>query len=167
MKKIENINFYMQNAVDLAQKLIGKYLCRKIGKDVFKAKITETEAYLGETDSASHAYRGKTIRNSVMFQEGGVCYVYLCYGIHNLLNIVSGEKNNPQAVLIRAVEGTEGPGRVAKKFSIDRTLNGKSVLENEIWIEEGEIPKQIQKLPRVGIGYAKQEDQEKLWRFRI
>lgn len=102
-----------------------------------------------------------------MFQKGGVCYVYLCYGIHNLLNIVSGEENDPQAVLIRSVEGLNGPGKVTKELGIDRTFNGKSLLENEIWIEDGEEPKQIEKLPRVGIGYAKQEDQEKLWRFRI
>lgn len=167
MKKVENVNFYTQNAVVLAQKLLGKYLCLKKGEDIFKAKITETEAYLGKTDSASHAYKGKTNRNSVMFQKGGVCYVYLCYGIHNLLNIVSGEENDPQAVLIRSVEGLNGPGKVTKELGIDRTFNGKSLLENEIWIEDGEEPKQIEKLPRVGIGYAKQEDQEKLWRFRI
>ncbi|MDR3150026.1 MAG: DNA-3-methyladenine glycosylase, partial [Oscillospiraceae bacterium] len=95
-------SFYSRSAEELAPLLLGKLLCRSTDGRVIRYRITETEAYM-PFDSACHAHRGKTKRNAVMFGHGGFAYVYLCYGIHNLLNIVSGEEGSPQAVLIRGV----------------------------------------------------------------
>ena len=94
-------DFYCKNALEMAPLLIGKLLCRKIGKETIKLRITETESYYGIEDTASHAHKGKTQRNEPMFEKGGTTYIYLCYGVHNLLNIVSGEKDNPEAVLLK------------------------------------------------------------------
>ncbi len=93
--------FYRQGAVELAPKLLGMCICRCIGERIVRFRIIETEAYRGEDDTACHAYRGKTKRTEIMYNTGGYAYVYLCYGIHHMLNIVSGEKNFPEAVLIR------------------------------------------------------------------
>ena len=104
-----NPELYKLNAVELAPKLLGMKLCRQVEDKIIKFRITETEAYFGEDDTACHAHKGKTERTKTLYEQGGVAYVYLCYGIHNLLNVVTGEKNFPQAVLIRGVEGFDGP----------------------------------------------------------
>jgi len=183
--------FYLQeDVVDLSIQLLGKQLYTLIDGELTGGTIVETEAYNGITDKASHAYGNRfTPRTSTMYEAGGVTYVYLCYGIHHLLNVVSGAKNNPQAVLIRAVEPVEGievmlarrgmlqlgpritagPGSVAKAFGIDKKLNAKDLLGDEIWIEDQGITipsEQIVASPRVGVDYA--EDHALLpWRFYV
>ena len=164
-KKITDKGFFTQDAYPLAQRLIGKYICRKIDGVISRYRITETECYIGTGDTACHAHKGKTARTSIMWAGGGVCYVYLCYGIHNMLNFVSGEEDNPQAVLIRGVEGYNGPGKLTKALDIDRSFNGESLTTSErIWLEYGErIP--YTATPRIGINYAEEKDRSALWRF--
>ena len=100
---------YSLNVLDLAPKLLGMCLCRNINGNIIKVRITETEAYYGESDTACHANKGKTSRTKILYESGGFAYIYLCYGIHNLLNIVSGQKDLPEAVLIRGCEFIPSP----------------------------------------------------------
>lgn len=161
-------HYFSAPATVLAPDLIGKILCRKCkGGDVIRARIIETECYFGEEDSACHAHKGRTQRTQPMYEEGGITYVYLCYGIHSLLNIVTGPKDHPEAVLIRGVEGAIGPGRVTKLLQIDRSDNALTLCEKDaIWIEDdGTICNNIIALPRVGIDYAIKCDRERKWRF--
>ena len=159
--------FFYDSAVALAPRLLGKVLCRRVGDTVLRARITETECYFGEEDTACHAHRGRTPRTDVMYGAGGRAYVYLCYGIHHLLNLTTGEEGHPEAVLIRGVEGAVGPGRVTKHLAVDRELNRCLLTpESGLWLEDdGTVPVSIQCAPRVGIDYASQEDRERLWRF--
>jgi len=158
--------YFKQDALYLAENLLGKFLCRNISGKIVKLRITETECYLGKDDSASHASRGKTLRNQVMFKQGGYAYIYLCYGIHFLFNIVTGERNSPQAVLIRGVENFSGPGKLTKALKIDKNLNGVNLASSkEIWLESDCVQFEHSKAKRVGINYAKSADREKLWRF--
>ena len=162
--------FYAADVLDAAPSLLGKLLCRKTESgEVFKFRITETEAYRGEDDTACHASKGKTPRTSVMWDKGGTVYVYLCYGMHNMLNIVTGAKGDPQAVLIRGIEGASGPGKLTKKLAIERRHNGADVVfSDELWIEDdGFIPEQINTSERIGIDYADEKDRTKPWRFYI
>ena len=159
------LEFYKQSAVSLAPLLLGKTLCRKIGDDIIRLAITETEAYAGESDTACHAHKGKTPRTAVMYEQGGIAYIYLCYGIHNLLNVVVNDVNEPEAVLIRAVEGISGPGRLTKALQIDKSLNCSNfITSSELWLEEGLLLPYIT-TPRIGINYASEEDKGRLWRF--
>ena len=103
MKKIGE-EFYIKNCTETAPLLLGKFLCRNINGKIIKTKITETECYFGEADTACHAHKGKTERTKTLYQKGGVAYIYLCYGIHFLFTVVTGPKDMPQAILIRAVE---------------------------------------------------------------
>lgn len=162
-----DIDFYKLDATELAPKLLGKLICRKFDDgSVMKARIVETECYLGSEDSASHAYKGKTPRNSIMFEQGGVAYVYLCYGIHYLFNIVSGEKGKAQGVMIRGVDSVIGPGRVTKYLAIDKEFYGENLkTSNKLWLEDDGTVCKYTQAPRVGIGYAKTEDRNRLWRF--
>lgn len=161
--------FYSVHADELAPLLLGKVLCRRDPEsgEVKRARITETECYLGENDTACHAHRGKTDRTRILWKRGGTVYVYLCYGMHSLLNIVSGPEGEPEAVLIRAVEGAEGPGRLTKMLGIDRAFNGHdAVFSDLIWIEDDGTPvPEYTALPRIGIDYAAPEDRERPWRF--
>lgn len=122
--------------------------------------ITEVEAYDGFLDKASHAHKGKTVRNAPMFGEAGIWYVYLVYGMHFMLNIVTGKKDYPAAVLIRSVEGISGPGKLTKKLNINKKFNCKPTIpKTGLWIEDGGIKikqSQIKSSPRVGIHYAKE-----------
>lgn len=159
-------DLYKLNAVELAPRLLGMKLCRRLDNKIIKLRITETEAYFGEADTACHAHKGKTDRTKTLYEAGGVAYVYLCYGIHNLLNIVSGEKDFPQAVLIRGVEGFDGPGKLTKALKIDRTLNGENLMESErLWLEDDGVHFEYKPAKRVGIDYATLEYRNKLWRF--
>jgi len=161
-------DFYKTDAVELAQNLLGKIICRKWNGEEIRARITETEAYM-PYDTACHASRGRTKRNAPMYEAGGTSYVYLCYGIHEMFNVVSGGKDNPQAVLIRGVEGANGPGRVTKLLKIDRSLNSiDMVVSNELWIEDdgNNMPK-FETKKRIGIDYALEEDRNRLWRFVV
>lgn len=161
-----DLNTYKINAVDLAPKLLGMCLCRKIDDKIVKLKITETEAYFGQDDTACHAHKGKTQRTKIMYEQGGRAYIYLCYGIHNLLNIVSGEEDHPQAVLIRGVEGFAGPGKLTKALKIDRALNGEDlIISDKLWIEDEGEKCNYEAKKRVGIDYATDEYKNKPWRF--
>lgn len=161
-------DFYTQPATLLAPKLLGKLLCRNRGDTVIRLRITETECYYGTSDTACHAHKGKTERTKVMFEEGGCTYIYLCYGMHNLLNIVTGAKDSPEAVLIRGVEGYSGPGKLTKALGIDRALNAENLLTSEaLWVEDDGAAPAYEASPRIGIGYATEEYQQKLWRFTV
>lgn len=174
----------------LAKDLLGKVLFTQIDGEITAGVIVETEAYFGVQDKASHAYGGRrTNRTETLYQHGGISYVYLCYGIHNLFNIVSSVEGEPHAVLIRAIQPligldimetrrkiaatkaaiSSGPGSAAKALGIDRTFNEKELTGEEIWIEDHNIrytPDQIAAVPRVGVAYA-QEDALLPWRFFV
>jgi len=156
---------YKQPALNLAPYLLGKLLCRRIDDKIIRVPITETEAYCGESDTACHAHRGKTPRNAVMYEPGGIAYIYLCYGIHNLLNVVAAGEGEPEAVLIRGVEGISGPGRVTKALKIGLDLNREDyTTSDELWLEDGP-PIPFVTTPRIGIDSASEEDRGRLWRF--
>jgi len=168
--KIVDKNFFSVPVLELAYKLLGKVIILKPynESELQKFRITEVEAY-GGNDSACHAYKGKTKRNAPMFEAGGIVYVYLCYGIFNILNIVSGEKDFGEGVMIRGVDNLFGPGKASRAMGITRDLNYEDLtVSKRIWIEDdGFSVKKINQYTRVGIGYATQEDQDKLWRFRL
>lgn len=171
--------FYLGNdVVSISKALLGKYLFTSIDGLVSGGFIVETEAYNGVIDKASHAYGNRlTKRTQVMFGEGGVAYIYLCYGIHEMLNVVASVEGDPKAILIRAIEPTEGldiilhrrnmetikpnitagPGSVAKALGIDRQLNGVSLQSDAIWIEDRGLSfpdDRIAAVPRIGVAYA-------------
>ena len=153
-------------APEAARALIGKLLVRRFpdGREL-RARITETEAYFGEADTACHASHGRTKRTEVLYHPAGTIYVYLCYGMHWMLNLVTGPADSPQAVLIRGVEGATGPGRVTKLLQIDKSLND-TVLGGALALaDDGYAPENITASPRIGIAYAAPADQAKLWRF--
>ncbi len=175
---IINKSFYNQNTLKVAQDLLGCFLVRKKGKKIIRVRITETEAYRGFDDLASHASKGKTERNELMFGEAGRTYIYLIYGMHWMLNIVTEEKDFPSAVLIRGadfldekgeiVKKLDGPAKLTKFFGITGKLNGIDITQKEIiWVEKGNLKrKKIQKSKRVGVDYAKHsKDWE--WNFRL
>jgi len=168
--KISDKNFFRIPVVQLAKNLLGKIIARKMSDGATKRfRITCVEAYGGSEDSASHAYKKKTKRNAPMFEDGGVLYVFLCYGIYELLNIVSGTNDKAEAVLIAGVDGVTGPGRAGNKLEVTRELNYKDLTDSEeIWLEDdGFKVVAVKQERRVGIGYALPEDQEKLWRFSL
>jgi len=159
--------FFNQDATTAAPALLGKLLCRHLPDGaVLRGRITETEAYMAN-DTACHAHRGRTPRNAVMFAAGGLSYVYLCYGLHNLFNVVTGADGDAQAVLVRGIEGYPGPGRLTKQLQITREHNALDLRTSDLlWLEDdGFVPGEIRTAPRVGIGYASAEDQARLWRF--
>ena len=165
---ILNRDYFSQPATVLATDILGKFLCRKTADGIVRARITETECYFGEEDTACHAHKGKTERTKPMYEEGGITYVYLCYGIHYMLNIVTGPKNHPQAVLIRGVDAANGPGRATKYLQITTKDNAIELCEeNGIWLEDNGSRPAYNSLPRVGIDYASKEDRERHWRYII
>ena len=158
----------------VARALMGALLCRKVGNKTIKLPITEVEAYDGPEDKASHASRGKTMRNYPMFGEGGHWYLYFVYGNHWMLNIVTGPKDYPAAVLIRGAGDIKGPGRLTKFLTIGKDLNNKIAnKKNGLWIEKSvtPIPKGqrviIKKTPRIGVDYAGPIWAKKLYRFTL
>ena len=155
--------FYHRPCPEVARDLVGKVLVHR-GQ---RLRISETEAYWGEADTACHAHKGRTKRTEVMYMDAGTVYVYLCYGIHWLLNIVTGGVDDPQAVLIRACVDAEGPGKLTKRLGITGDLNRQSVLSSDLWIEDDGFLCDVVTDKRVGIGYASQEDQDRLWRFKM
>ncbi|SDI96129.1 DNA-3-methyladenine glycosylase [Chryseobacterium jejuense] len=179
-----------QDVLFLAQDLLGKVLFTNITGEITAGIIVETEAYFGVKDKASHAYGGRrTDRTETLYNHGGVSYVYLCYGIHHLFNIVTSVEDDPHAVLVRAVEpliGKEiieirrnmpaskaaisaGPGSAAKALGIDRSFNKKDLSGTEIWIEDHGIQYPSDDIvagPRIGVAYA-QEDALLPWRFFV
>lgn len=178
MRKLQK-DFYLQTDVaDIARQLLDKYLVTRFDGDETIVRITETEAYAGISDKASHAYNGRrTKRTEVMFAEGGCAYVYLCYGIHHLFNVVTHQQDVPHAVLIRAGEPmagisimqqrlqrsvsatriTTGPGNLAKAMGITIHHSGRSLLDDDFFIAESdvsEVPEHVMVSPRIGVDYA-------------
>lgn len=157
--------FHHRTCLEVAQDLVGKVLVHKTPAGELRLRILETEAYWGEADTACHAHKGRTKRTEVLYADAGTVYVYLCYGMHWLLNIVTGDKEDPQAVLIRACVDAPGPGKLTKALGITGELNWGSILGDTIWVEDDGFTCNLRTDKRVGIGYAAQEDQDKLWRF--
>ena len=156
--------FYHRPCDIVARELVGKVIVRG---DV-RLRISETEVYWGENDTACHAHKGKTNRSQVLWADAGTIYVYLCYGMHWLLNIVTGEEHDPQAVLIRACVEANGPGKLTKKLGITGEYNRQSILKTpDFRIEDDGFRCEIEADTRVGIGYASEEDQARLWRFKM
>ena len=182
--------YHSRDVVALSRDLIGKYLYTCIDGIVTGGQITETEAYCGVTDKASHAYGSRnTPRTRTMFMQGGVAYVYLCYGIHEMFNIVTSVMGEPHAILIRAIEPTAGlelmmlrrkmavlkpnitagPGSVAKALGISRAINGYDLAGETIWVEDRGLAimdDEIAAVSRVGVSYAA-EDALLPYRFYI
>ena len=183
--------FYLRDdVVQVAKDLLGKVLCTRFNGKLTSGIITETEAYAGVIDRASHAYGGRrTKRTEIMFGQGGTAYVYLCYGIHHLFNVVTNAKDEPHAVLIRAIKPLDGiktmkerrlkdkidktfsggPGTVSQALGILTGHSGLDLLGNKIWIEDRGInvsEKDIKKGPRIGVDYAG-EDAKLHYRFVI
>ncbi len=180
--------FLHPDVLFLAKDLLGKYVFTQIDGQIAGGMIIETEAYRGTEDRASHAFGGRrTKRNEMMYAAGGVAYIYLCYGMHYMLNFVSNERDIPDAILIRAIlpthgeelmlkrtgkkqcvpEITNGPGKVCKALGITMSENGLSLFGDTIWLEDrGTIvsQQQIKATPRIGVAYA-QEDALLPYRF--
>ena len=184
-------SFYRRDSVvEVARDLLGKVLCSHIDGHLTKAMITETEAYAGAQDRASHAYAGRrTARTEPMYHEGGIAYVYLCYGIHHLCNVVTGKQDDPQAVLLRAGEPLAGldemcarrgkaaagnkllagPGSLSQALGIRTELSGVSLLGNQVWIEDqgfSAADDDIAIGPRIGVDYAG-DDAARPYRFLL
>lgn len=188
--KLDPEYYLNEDVVGMAKDLLGKVLYTKIGDEITAGIIVETEAYFGIRDKASHAYGGRrTNRTETMYGAGGIAYVYLCYGMHHLFNVVTSTENDPHAVLIRGIEpliGIEiieerrnmphtkgaisaGPGSAAKALGIDKAFNAKNLSGDDIWIEDHGIKyneNDIAATPRVGIAYAK-EHALLPWRFFV
>ena len=167
--------FFRRPALDVAADLLGRTLCRRVAPGrVLRGRITEVEAYDGFDDRACHASRGRTERNAPMFARGGIAYVYLIYGMHHCLNVVTGQRGHPSAVLIRSTEPpapgavATGPGRLTRAFAVDRRLDGASLVGREIWLESGRpvSADSIRRTPRIGVDYAG-ESAGWPWRFVI
>ncbi|MGC8775933.1 MAG: DNA-3-methyladenine glycosylase [Minisyncoccia bacterium] len=165
MAKVLKPDFFNRETILVAKELLGKFLVRKIGKKIIAAEITEVEVYDGFKDRGSHASRGKTNRTKVMFGPAGYFYVYLNYGMHWMLNIVTQKENYPAAILIRGVKSINdevkdinGPGRVSKFFKINKFFNNKlAAPKTGLWFEDRGIKinlKEIKSGPRIGIDYA-------------
>lgn len=176
--KLPDSYYHNTDVVALSKDLIGKYLFTCIGGVITGGYIVETEAYNGIIDKASHAYGNRqTPRTKTMFMQGGVAYVYLCYGIHEMFNIVTSVEGQPHAILIRAVNPTEGldvmlqrrkmevlkptitsgPGSVAKALGISKEINAFSLQGDTIWVEDRGLTfpnESIAAVPRVGVDYA-------------
>jgi len=176
------VDFYRsKEVVTIARSLLGKYMFTNVNGGISGGYIIETEAYNGIIDRASHAFGNRlTNRTKTMYEAGGVAYVYLCYGIHEMFNIVTSVEGEPHAVLIRAIHPTEGidlmlerrnmtsvknnltagPGSVAKALGISRKMNNLTLHGNEIWVEDRGLAftdGQIAAVPRVGVAYAKED----------
>ena len=160
-------SFFHRPCLDVARDLVGKILVHETEAGVFRLRISETEAYWGVEDTACHVSKGRTPRTEVFFADAGTLYVYLCNGMHWMLNIVTGDAEDPQAVLIRACVEAPGPGKLTKKLGITGSLNKGSILDGPLWIEDDGFRCAVLTDKRVGIGYAAQEDQDKPWRFKI
>jgi DNA-3-methyladenine glycosylase len=180
-------SFYARPALKVASDLLGKVLLRKLGRKRLGGMIVETEAYVGPHDLACHASKGHTPRTSIMFGPAGYAYVYMIYGFHFCLNVVTGDEGYPAAVLIRGVEPLEnvdlmrqlrnnperetniasGPGKLCKAMSIDKQLNGEDLAGRVLWIEDRNFSiGEIRTSPRVGVDYAG-EYKDKPWSFYI
>jgi DNA-3-methyladenine glycosylase len=180
-------DFYSRPALDVASDLLGKILVRRLNRRILSGIIVETEAYTGPHDLACHASKGRTRRTEVMFGPAGHAYIYMIYGFHFCLNVVTDCEDFPSAVLIRAIQPLQnveimrafrrglprdidiasGPGKLTKALAIDKQLNGEDLEGRIIWIEDRGIrPAPVLASPRVGVDYAG-EYRDKPWRFFI
>lgn len=172
-------SFFNRPTLKVAQDLLGKYLVREQKGQPIRARIVDVEAYIGQDDLACHASKGRTKRTEVMFGPAGVTYVYLIYGMYDLLNIVTEQREFPAAILIRGIEVTgirdndsptriDGPGKLTRFLNIDRSLNGWDTTQGHtLWIEDHQekiARNHILALPRIGISYAG-EWAHKPWRL--
>ena len=161
-------SFFLSDAVTVAQLLPGMHIVTATGEKTGRFMITETEAYLGDDDRACHASRGRTRRTEPMYLEGGHLYIYFVYGMHWMMNVVTGPADNPQAVLIRGAGPFSGPGRVTRGVGIDGSFNREDLTtSSKIWIEDGGLRPELIAGPRVGINYAGEPWVSKPWRFII
>ncbi|RPH32932.1 MAG: DNA-3-methyladenine glycosylase [Bacteroidales bacterium] len=160
-------DFYNRDVLDVAPELVEMTLVRSFDDDsIQRFIITEVEAYRGVEDLACHASKGRTPRTEVMYQQGGLVYVYLIYGMYWMLNIVTGEPNNPQAVLIRGLEGCYGPGRLTRKLSIGKDFYGEDLSTSKrLWVEDSKSSPIFNTAPRIGVDYAGAEWASKPWRY--
>jgi DNA-3-methyladenine glycosylase len=161
--------FYIRDVLQVAPDLIGKRIAmKKTEGSIMRYTITEVEAYRGEEDKACHASKGRTSRTDILYHEGGRLYTYFIYGMYWMLNIVTGLENEPQAALIRGLEGITGPGRITKALGIDRSFYGEDVVESgKIWVEETGMIHSIKTSPRIGVDYSGEYWRSKPWRYFI
>jgi DNA-3-methyladenine glycosylase len=167
MNKVLGKDFFNRDALKVAKDLLGNYLVKSDKGKVYCYIITETEAYVGPEDKGSHAHKGKTDRNEVMFGPSGFWYLYLVYGMYWMLNVVTGPKDYPSAVLIRGIESHNGPGVLTRDLKINKKFNKKLACKKTgLWIEKNNSikSKKIIRTPRIGINYA-EEWKDKPFRF--
>lgn len=176
--KILDKSFFNRDCLEVAPELAGKILCvRQADGSVKYVRITETEAYRGEEDTACHASKGRTPRTEILYGESGKIYVYLCYGMHWLMNVITGEVGTPQGVLFRAggkpldepsAKALDGPAKLTRYLGVDKRFNNENLYENpEIWIADDGKEFSVRTDKRVGISYATEEFINKPWRFII
>lgn len=164
--------FASADTVAIARELIGCKLCRRLEDgSIARWVLTQTEAYDGPQDKACHAHKGRTGRTEVLFGRAGHCYVYLCYGVHWLLNIVTGPVDYPAAVLIRGAGAVMGPGRLTRALEIDKTLNTQPLGgASGIWVEapaEPVDPSRVVAAARIGVAYAGEDWANRPYRFTL
>lgn len=160
-------DFFHRDVLKAAPELLGKIIVRKLpdGTEI-RVRITEAEAYRGEEDKACHASKGRTKRTEILYGKSGMIYVYLCYGIHWLMNVITGEEGQPQGILIRCGEGFNGPAKLTKHLKIDGSFNNTPICgRDDIWIEDDGFRPVISTAPRVGIDYAGKYWKDIEWRF--
>jgi DNA-3-methyladenine glycosylase len=159
--------FYTRDVLEVAPALIGKELVIVNTKRLpCNFLITEVEAYRGEEDKACHASKGRTKRTEIMYHAGGMVYIYFVYGMYWMLNIVAGEENNPQAILVRGVTGLTGPGKLTRALGIDGSFYGEDLVSsNRIWIEDTGLAYRYKTSQRIGIDYAGDPWKGKPWRY--
>lgn len=160
-------SFYLQDVLEVAPALLGKKLVMDPGKGGIRSyTISETEAYRGGDDLACHASKGRTPRTDIMFSEGGHIYMYLIYGMYWMMNVVTADRDVPQAVLIRGLQEVSGPGRLTRQLGLDRAYHREDLVHSQrIWIEDAEMNPAYTAAPRVGIQYAGEPWISKPWRF--
>ncbi len=161
-------SFYRQDVLHVAPQLVGKLVCRRLEDGtILQGRILEAEAYRGQEDLACHARHGKTSRCAPLFENGGISYVYLVYGLHWLFNVVTGDKDQPQAALVRALhKPLDGPAKWTKAYGITKAQNGLDLIQGEeMWLLDDGYRPVLKTLPRVGIDYAPSPWKEIPWRF--
>jgi DNA-3-methyladenine glycosylase len=159
--------FFIRDVLDIAPEMPGKNLVVRLQNgSVKRFKITEVEAYCGTEDKACHANKGRTARTEIMYHEGGRLYIYFIYGMYWMLNIVTGEIDNPQAILIRGIENCVGPGRLTKLLGIDKSFYGEDLVTSErIWVEDTGTAHSVKNGPRINVEYAGEFWKSRPWRF--
>lgn len=159
--------FFHRDALVVAPELVGKIIVRRLDDGtIIRERIAEVEVYRGEEDKACHASKGRTKRTEILYGESGLIYVYLCYGIHWLMNVITGEKEQPQGILIRCGDVHNGPAKLTKYLQIDGSFNGEKICGNDrMWIEDDGFSPEIKTAPRVGIDYAGDYWRDIKWRY--